>query len=450
MNAELRSVPRAPGRLPLLGHVWPLARDTLGFVKSLRDTGDLVRVDVGTMSVYFVNSPALVNELLVTKGRSFEKGRFFDRLKILVGDGLVTAGGETHRRHRKLMQPMFHRSRIAGYAEIMNAQALALAESWRPGETVAVEREMAALVVNTLSGTMFSTDIGKPAVDAIRVHLPVIVNTLLLRTASPSFLDRVPIPANRRFDAAAGQLLRVIDDVVAAARTAGDTDRPDLLSTLLAARDADTGESLTDVEVRDELSTILFAGAENTATTLTWAFHEIARHPEVEERLLDEIAAVSGGGPVTVDAVAKYEYLPRVINEVVRLHGVTLLMRRSVEPVELGGVLLPAGTEIAFSLYALHRDPRSFPDPERFDPDRWLPERSADRPRGAFVPFGSGTRKCIGDSFAWMQMIVSLATLLSHRRLRPTGHFAREVAAAVPHPDRLPMVVEARHATEAP
>ncbi|MFI2298425.1 cytochrome P450 [Actinacidiphila glaucinigra] len=450
MNADLRSVPRAPGRLPLIGHVWPLARNALGFVTSLRDTGDLVRVDVGTMPVYFVNSPALVHELLVTRGRSFEKGRFFDRLKVLVGEGLVTAGGDTHRRHRRLMQPMFHRTRIAGYAEVMSAQARETADSWRPGDTVAVEREMAAMVVNTLAGTMFSTDIGKPAVDAIRVHLPVIVNTLLLRTASPKFLDRVPIPANRRFDAAADELLRVIDDVVAAARVSGDTDRPDLLSTLLAARDADSGEALTDVEVRDELSTILFAGAENTATTLTWSFHEIARHPEVEERLLAEIAAVSGSGPVALEHVAAYEYLPRVINEVVRLHGVTLLMRRAVEPVEIGGVTLPAGTEVAFSLYALHRDRRSFPDPERFDPDRWLPERSAALPRGAFVPFGAGTRKCIGDSFAWTQMIISLATVLSRRRLRPApGHTAREVTAAVPHPDRLPMVVEARERAEA-
>ena len=445
MSAGLSAVPRVPGGLPLLGHAVSLWRGPYEFVKSLRRHGDLVRVDLGTMPVYFVNSGQLAHEVMVTKGRSFEKGRFFDRLRPLVGDGLSTADSVTHRRHRRLMQPMFHRARIAGYGEIMSEQARAMTESWTSGQTVAVDEAVGDFVVGTLARTMFSGDIGRPAEEAVRRNVPIIIENLLLRTVSPKFLDRLPIGPNRRFDAAKLELHQVLDSVIASSRASGDINGPDLLSLLLAARDADTGEALSDVEVRDELGTILFAGAETAASTLAWAFFEIARHPEVEEQVVAEVESVVGDRPVTFEDVPKLEYLRRVIDEVVRLHSVTLLMRRAIEPVEIGGVSLPANTEIAFSLYALHQDPRWFPDPQRFDPDRWLAERSGDIPREAFAPFGSGTRKCIGDAFAWTEIPILLATVLAQWRLRPEpGHVPSEAIAAMPHPDRLPMVVERR------
>lgn len=445
MSAGLRTVPRAPGRIPLLGHAWSLWREPYGFVKSLRKAGDLVRIDLGTLPVYFVNDAALAHEVMVTKARSFEKGRFFDRLRSLVGNGLVTADSVTHRRHRRLVQPMFHRARIAGYARIMTEQAQRMTEDWQPGRTVAVDEAVADFVISTLARTMFSGELGRPAEEAVRRNVPVIIETLLLRSASPKLLDRVPIRPNRRFDAAQHELHEVIDGVIAAAREEGDTDQPDLLSTLLAARDADTGEALTDIEIRDELGTILFAGAETAVSTLAWAFYEIARRPEVEEAVLAEIDTVIGDRPVTFEDVPKLEYIRRVIDEVVRLHSVTLLMRRSTEYVELGGVTLPPSTEVAFSLYALHQDPRWFPEPQRFDPDRWLPERSGDIPREAFVPFGSGARKCIGDAFAWTEVPILIATVLAHWKLRPApGEPPREAISAMPHPDRMPMVVERR------
>ncbi|MEY9962532.1 cytochrome P450 [Streptacidiphilus sp. MAP12-16] len=445
MAAVPQSIPRALGGLPFLGHVWPLWRDPLGFVKSLRDTGDLVRVDLGTLPVVFVNSAELAHAVMVTHGPSFEKGRLFDRMRPLVGDGLATAGGKVHRRHRRLMQPAFHQARIAGYCDIMSDRARDLVDSWEPGQLIAVEQVMGEFAVGTLAATMFSAEIGRPAVEAVRRDVPIILKNMLLRAVSPQILDRLPIPPNRRFDAAAARLRQVIDDVIAATRHAGDTDQPDLLSTLLAARDADTGEALSDTEVRDELVTILFAGTETTASTLSWAFHEIGRHPEVEARLLAEVDAVVGDEPVRFEHVAQLAYLRRVLDEVIRLHGVTLLMRRATEPVELGGVTLPAGTEVAFSLYALHQDPRLYTEPERFDPDRWLPERRDGLPREAFVPFGSGARKCIGDAFSWAEITITLATVLARWRLRPVpGHTTREATAAMPHPDHLPMTVVPR------
>jgi cytochrome P450 len=445
--AALQSVPRAPGAVPLLGHALKLWRDPLGFLKSLRDSGDLVRVDLGTMPMYVVTSAELVHEVTVKQARSFEKGRLFDRLRPLAGNGLATANGEVHRRHRRLIQPMFHPQRISVYAATMSGNARALADSWTPGQHIEMEQAMAEYAIETLASTMFSTDIGLPAVEAVRRNLPVVLKNMLIRAASPKFLDRLPIRANRDFDAAAANLREVIDEVVATTRRSGQTDRNDLLSVLLAAQDDETGESLSDTEVRDELSTILFAGAETTASTLSWTFHELARNPEVEKQLVAEIKEVVGDRPVAIEDVPRLEAVRRVLDEVIRLHGVTMLMRRATEPVELGGFSFPAGTEVAFSLYALHRDPSLYAEADRFDPDRWLPERRTDIARQAYIPFGAGNRKCIGDAFVWTEATIALATILARWQLRPVpGHTPREVASAVAHPDRMPMTVEPRDA----
>ncbi|WP_455360046.1 cytochrome P450 [Streptomyces sp. SYSU K21746] len=445
MSAGLKAVPRAPGGLPLLGHAWKLGRQPLGFLKSLRQAGDLVRVDLGTMPVYVVTSAALVREVTVTQARSFEKGRLYDRVRPLVGNGLATAGGEAHRKHRRLIQPIFHQARIADYAHTMSSHARALADSWTPGQHIAVEKVMGEFAIETLAATMFSTDIGQPAVEAVRRDLPVILKNMLVRAASPKLLDRLPIRPNRDFDAAAQSMRQVIDHVIATTRRSGQTDQADLLSVLLDARDADTGEALTDEEVRDELVTILFAGTETIASTLAWALHEIAGAPEVEKQLMAEVDEVVGTRPVTIDDIPRLVGIRRVLDEVIRLHGVTLLMRRTTEPVELGGFSIPAGTEVAFSLYALHRDPALYVDPDRFDPDRWLPERRGDLPREAFVPFGSGNRKCIGDAFAWTEATIALATILARWQLRPIpGRTPKEAASAMAHPDHVPMEVVPR------
>jgi cytochrome P450 len=447
VSVGLQRVPRAPGAIPLLGHAWKLGRDPLEFLKSLRLAGDLVRVDLGTLPVYVATSAELVHEVTVTQARAFEKGRLYDRVRPLVGNGLATATGEVHRRNRRLIQPMFHRSRIAGYAEVMSHRALALAESWAPGQHIAVEQVMGEYAIETLAETMFSTDIGRPAVEAVRRNLPVILKNMLLRAASPKFLDSLPIRPNRDFDRAAESMRQVIDDVIATTRRSGQTGQPDLLSLLLDARDADTGDALTDEEVRDELVTILFAGTETTASTLTWAFHELARHPEAEKQVMAEVDDIVGTRPVTIDDIPRLVAIRRVLDEVIRLHGVTLLMRRTTEPVELGGFTIPAGVEVAFSLYALHRDPALYTDPDRFDPDRWLPERRADLPREGFVPFGAGARKCIGDAFSWTEATIALATILARWNLRPVpGHTTREAASAMAHPDHVPMEIVPRDA----
>jgi cytochrome P450 len=439
--------PRAPGSVPLLGHALSLWRDPYKFLTQLPAHGDLVRVDLGSMPMYVATSAELVHEVLVTKARDFEKGRFFDRLRPLAGNGLSTANGEVHRAHRRLMQPMFSRERIAGYTETMLRSALTVCEDWAPGQRLEVEKAMADYAIETLARTMFSTDIGLPAVRAVRENLPVLLKNLLIRAASPKFLDRLPIRANREFDAAATELRGVIDKVVADARSAGHTGGTDLLSLLLAAQDEESGRGLSDIEVRDEVSTILFAGAETTAAALTWTFHELATHPDVDARLAEEIREVVGDRTVTYEDVPRLKMLRRVVDEAIRLHGVTLLMRRTTAPVELAGVPLPAGTEVAFSLYAIHRDERLYENADTFDPDRWLPERrqAAGLGRDAFMPFGAGNRKCIGDQYVYTETTIALATWLARWKFVPApGHTVKEIASSVSNADRVPMIIQSR------
>jgi cytochrome P450 len=419
------SIPRAPGRFPLLGHTWQLWRQPFELLENLHRMDDVVRVDLGNMPVYFLTHPELIHDVLVGKARSFEKGRLFDRMRRLLGDGLPTSEGDFHRTQRRLIQPAFHRERIAGYVEIMQRHTRQRVESWRPGQLIMIDRETHELILSIIAEAMCSTTAGAAAVAEIHRSLPPVVRGVLIRAFTPKLLDPLPIPLNRRFDAAADRLRGVVAD--------------DLLSMLLAARDQDTGEPMPDVQVRDELLTMLYGGTETSATTLAWAFHELGRHPDVAARLRAEVA---GRRTVTAGDLPALTYTDQVLREVSRLHSLPLLMRRAIEPVEIGGMRFPVGTEFGLSQYALHRDPRFYPQPELFDPDRWAPDKPPP-PKGAFIPFGAGSRKCIGDAFAWTEMLVVLATVVARWRLVPVpGHTVRKIPAAAPRPDAIPMTVQ--------
>lgn len=440
--ATLRDVPRAPGRAPAVGHLWPLWRRPTAFLRALATMGDIVRVDLGRWPVYFVTRPDLIHQVLVTDGRRFHKGRIHDLARPLLGDGLVTSDGTLHRRQRRLIQPAFHRARIASYAEVMEFHARALAQSWRAGQTVAVDAAMRHLTLTVAAQTMLSAaSDGRWAADVHRC-LPIVAQDLFTRAIMPSVVNRLPIPVNRRFDDAAARLRQVIDEVIEDHNARADSGG-DLLSMLMTARDAETGETMGDVQLRDELVSVLMGGTETTATTLSWTFHELSRRPDVADQLQAEVDRVVGQRPVGPADVPALKLVDRVLNEVVRRHPPLLLMRRVTGPVQLAGIDLPVGTEIAFSPDAVHHDPRWYPDPQRFDPDRWLPSRSP-LPQGAYVPFGDGSRKCIGDAFAWTEMSITLATIVARWRLvAAPGHTPREVTSVIPRPDSLPMIVTA-------
>ncbi|SDD11093.1 cytochrome P450 [Actinokineospora iranica] len=437
-------VPMAPGRWPLLGHTPAMLRRRFGFTAGLREHGEVVTVYLGPMRTYFVTSPRLTHRVLATDGASFDKGAMFDKFRPYVGNGLVLSNGEFHRRQRRLIQPAFHRDRIARYAETMVRAATDLTESWRPGQERAIDEDMQGLAVTIVGEALFSTEMGKRAIDEARRSIFVVIKQGMIRALSPGFVERLPIPGNREFDAAIERMRRIVLEVIASWRADG-ADHGDLLSMLLLARDAETGAGMTDQQTYDEVLTLLTAGIETTALALAWAFHEIARHPEVERRLHAEVDEVLAGRPVTFADVRKLVYTTQVVNEVLRMYPIWILMRRANTEVDLDGVRLRPGDEVIVSPHALHHDPASYPDPHRFAPDRWSPERAKDLPRGAFVPFGAGTRQCMGNVFAQTEIVITLATVAARWRLVPVAGKPVSVKfTSAAYPSRLPMTVVPR------
>lgn len=442
MTKTLKSVPVAPGRLPLVGHAAALWRDPLGFPRSLTAIGDIVRVDLGRLPVYFLTTQELVHEVLVTQGRHVDKGRIFDRLRPLFGNGLITSAEAYHRRQRRLIQPLFDNSKVATYVAAMCKHAGAMAASWVPGQTVAVDAAMYELTMTTVGEIMFSAAMAKPAVAEAQRWLPLLSKDTVRRAFVPEFFDKIPLPMHRGFGIGPQRMRDVLDQLIRDYHANPD-QHDDLLALVLSARDPETGEGMTDQQARDELLTILVAGTEPTAVTLAWAFHELGRHQEVQRKLREELDTVLEGQPLTHDKMRHLGYTNQVLNEVTRLHPALAVMRRPTAPIELGGVSVPAGTELAFSPKALHRDPRYFGQPDSFDPDRWAPERAGQVPRTAFIPFSDGSRRCIGENFGWVEMVVALANIVPRWNLSPApGHSVREVAAGIPRVDALPMIVE--------
>ncbi|MEU8633922.1 cytochrome P450 [Amycolatopsis sp. NPDC048633] len=434
-----------PGRWPVLGHTVPLLRDPLKLFTSLPSHGDVVELRLGPLPVHVVTTPELSWQVLATDADKFDKGLVFDKMRPLFGDGLATSNGELNRRQRRLVMPAFGRTRIAGYAETtMTKLADELAGSWQPGEVVQLDRRMQDLVLTIAGQTLFSTALGDDALAEIQRSIPIMLKYVLIRAFSPKFVEKLPIPANRKFDAAAARLRDVIGETVVAAREQG-ADHGDLLSMLLMARDEDTGEGMSDRQVHDEVITILTTGAETTAVALAWFFHELGQHPEVERRFHAEVDEVLGGRPARFEDLPDLVYTHQIVNEIVRRTPPLILMRRAREDVELGGVTIRAGTEVAVSQHTLHRDPRWFPEPERFDPDRWTPGHTAELPKGAYIPFGAGARLCPGHVFAPTEIGIIAATIGARWRLVPVpGKKVRAQLKATMQPNRLPMTVVPR------
>ncbi|MHC0433729.1 cytochrome P450 [Streptomyces sp. O3] len=434
----------APGRLPVLGHAVPLWRSPIAFLESLRTVGGVVRIDLAAWPVYVLTSPDLIDAVLVGEAQRFGRGRIFEKLRPVFGNGIVTTDGEFHRKQRRLLQPAFRRSQLTAYAEAMARHAEEMVASWTAGQELSMVTEMRRFTLSSVAKMIFSGDLGRPAVAEVQRSLPVVLEGMLARAVIPKALDRLPIPLNRRFDRAAAGLRRVIDQVIADYHTER-TDRQDLLSLLLSSVDADTGETMSDEQVRDEVIAILLTGTETSATALSWIFHELGRDPVARARVQAEVDEVVGDRPVRPDDVPQLTYTHHVFHEALRLHSPLLFTRRALAPVTIGGVAIPDGAELAYSPYALHRDPALFPEPERFKPERW--EKSAQRrPHlNSFIPFGAGQHKCIGDRFAAAEVVIAVASVASRWDVvHAEGVTVREVAAGMPQPDVLPMIPRQR------
>jgi cytochrome P450 len=403
--------PPGPHNPPVLGQLLAYRRDGLGFLLRLAsDYGAIAYCKIGPGDIYLLDEPDLIKDLFVADEHIFPKGLGTDLLQPLLGQGLLTSSGATHLRQRRLLQPAFHRARVATYGAAMVEEASATAARWRVGDTFDIHEELMRLTLAVVARTLFSAGVTSEA--------PLVAETLdafmrwwqvLMLPYSP-LLQPLPLPVKRRFLRRRAQLDAFIARLIAA-RRADDADRGDLLSMLLLARD-ESGQGMSDAQVRDEAVTLLLAGHETTANALTWTWYLLAQHPVVAARLRAELDEVLAGRPPTVADVPRLRYTEMVLSEAMRCYPpVWGTSRRAAEDTALGGYPIPRGAIIVVSQYVTHHNPRYYPDPYRFDPERWTPEARASRPRFAYFPFGGGGRMCIGESFAWLEGILLLATL---------------------------------------
>ena len=423
------ALPPGP-RLPLLGALVGPGRDPIAmFTRYAREYGDVTFFKLGGERCYFINHPAYIKDVLVTNQRNFTKSRGLERARKLLGEGLLTAEGQTHLRHRRLLQPAFHRDRIAGYAQTMIDYAARLSERWQDGATLDVSKEMMRVTLSIAGKTLFDTDVESRA-DEVGVAVTDVLESFWLNLLpGADVLEKLPIPKLRRAHASRARLDALIYRMIADRRASG-RDHGDLLSMLVAAVDepgldeasggAGVGarSALSDQEVRDEAMTILLAGHETTANALTWTFYLLSQNPGAAAELHAELDQVIGRRAPEPRDYPQLTYTRRVITESMRLFPPAWVIgRRAIGGHTIGDYELPPRSMVFMSPFVMHRDARFYHAPERFDPNRWTPEFEAALPKFAYFPFGGGARQCIGEQFAWMEGVLVLATIARRWRL---------------------------------
>jgi cytochrome P450 len=387
--------------------------------------GDLVQFAPGALSVVLVSHPDDIRDVLVTQAKFMHKGRALERAKMLIGEGLLTSEGEFHLRQRRMVQPAFHRQRIGAYAEKMVAAANVTSAKWRDGARVDIHADMMELTLAIVASTLFDADVSSDTSEVAEA-LDAAFRTFSLGFGFgpwTAIIDRLPLPSRRRFDVAKAKLFGIIDRIIAEHRRTGE-DRGDLLSMMLAAQDDEgDGTGMTDAQLRDEAITLFIAGHETTANALSFAWLMLARHPEARATLEAELAAVLGQRAPTMDDMSRLPYTRAVVAETMRLYPPAYIVgRRAVAPVTIHDIAFPANTIFVQSQYLVHRDPRWWPEPDAFRPERWLDDAAtAARPKMAYFPFGAGTRICVGEQFAWMEAMLCLAVLARQWRVEVPG-----------------------------
>lgn len=420
-----RSTPPGPPAWRALQGLRGVRTRPLGFFRDVaREYGDVAQVWAGPRRLCVLSHPDGVREVLVNQGRNFVKSPALRRTRNVLGEGLLTSEDAFHLRQRRLAQPAFHRERIAGYARTMVEAAARAAAQWAPGSELDFHREMMRLTLAIAGETLFGADV-EPEAEEIGAALDVVME-MFPRTTLPFsvVLDHLPLPSTRRFFRARDRLHRTVDRMVVQ-RRAGGEDRGDLLSMLLVAQEE--GAGMSDAQVRDEAVTLLLAGHETTANALSWSWYLLARYPGAEAALHAELDSALEGRLPAFEDLPHLPFTRAVLAEAMRLFPPAWIVgREAVGAFEVGGYRIPAGALVFMSQWVIHRDARFFPEPERFDPRRWTPEMEAALPRFAYFPFGGGVRKCIGESFAWTEGILVLATLAQRWRARLVeGHPVR-------------------------
>ena len=441
------SVPKLPPG-PSHWNSWRLAlafyRDPLRlFLDLAQQYGDVVGSRLGPWHFVLVANPDLVETVLLRHPRDYIKEH--GHIQQLLGNGLLVSEGDFHMRQRRLMQPAFHRDRIAAYGSVMADYARRLSEHWQDGSSLDVYQGMMHLTQTVAAKTLFDADVEAEA-DAVGQAITTALHTnfLVQRLPFARLFQKLSRRSQRQFEEAIALVNGTFYRLIAERRNDA-RDRGDLLSMLLKTQDAKGG--LTDEQIRDELATLFVAGHETTGGALTWTLYLLARHPEVEATLHGELDRVLQGRPPTVADVPRLPYTEMVVAESLRMYppGWTLL-RQTVHETQVGGYTLPPDTYVFLSAWVIHHDARFFPDPWKFDPSRMTPEARKARPHFAYFPFGGGSRQCIGEQFAWMEMILVLANLAQRWRLHlAPGQTVRTNPGATLRPKgNVWMTVEAR------
>ena len=441
------SVPRIAQKIPGLRFPLPfymllpwvkLGQPIRLFEHLLKTYGNIAHYRFMGTPIVFLNDPRYIQQVLVTDAASFVKERTVRRMKVLLGEGLITSEDPIHIRQRRIAAPAFHRQRIAAYGERIVTIAQSHRDQWQPGQTVDISAASMALSLEIVARTLFDTDV-TPVIRVINDEVNTIMQLYNFIVAFPrieSFLH-LPIPGIVKFRKSKARLDAVVNRLIAEHRKAaarGEPDKGDLLSMLLASKyetddhPAQTHQQtgMSDDQVRDEVLTIFLAGYETVANALTWTWYLLSQNPEVETKLHAELDTVLGiGNQQRLPTLADYpslRYTEQVFAESMRLYPPAWAMgRMSTREIPLGPYSIPAGAHVFFSQYIMSRTPEFFPDPLRFDPDRFSPEAKAARPKFTYFPFGGGSRQCIGESFAWMEGVFSIATVAQRWRMSYLG-----------------------------
>ncbi|GAC1644438.1 MAG: cytochrome P450 [Acidobacteriaceae bacterium] len=418
--------PPGPADRGIIGN-FPLgSKDPLGLFRQWATLyGDIVHYRALHRHVYMLNHPDLVKDVLLTNARNFIKGDALRNNRRIFGNGLLTNEGEPWLQQRRLMQPAFRHDRIQAYGQGMVRHAEGMIAGWQDGQSSDIYVDMMRVTLKIVTEELFNVQIA-----ADRDRFAAGINTLLEvssggRILLPPLLRMVPTPGNLRYHRAARRLDEIVYGLISRRKAEiaeTNVESDDLFSVMLRATD-ENGVPMSDQQIRDEVLTLLLAGHETTAVALSWTWYLLAKHPQVERALWAELGRVLNGRSPGPQDLAQLPYTERVIKEAMRLYPpIWAVVRSPIEDCDIGGYRVPAGSTVLMSQWVMHRDPRFYPDPERFDPDRWVdgrgPGTPASIPKFAYFPFGAGPRTCIGASFAMMEAVLVLATAAQQFQIR--------------------------------
>jgi cytochrome P450 len=413
--------------VPLAGHFLAYGRDPLGFVvRTVQEFGGVVPIRFGPVPALLIAEPAAIQEVLVERQRDFRKSRAARRVGVVVGDGILLSEGEVWRSHRRLVQPAFHHARLTSYGEVMVGETERMLAGWSRGETRDIHAEMVALTLAIVARSILDSQLEASDVAEVEQAAADLSDHFESRCNSLRFFlpDLLPTPGNLRMHRAVRRLDRIIYRLIRARRASGASGN-DVISMLLGAGGGEGGQDgranggMTDREVRDELMTLFLAGHETTALALTWALYLLAKQPAADAALAAELNAVLDARPPTIADLPRLPYTEAVILESLRLYPPAYaISREAVRATTIAGRAVSRGSVAFISVWAIHHDPARFEDPWSFRPERWLDGLAQRLPRGAYLPFGEGPRKCVGASFAMQEAVLVLATIARRFRMR--------------------------------